>query len=95
MPHSYRRHQKRLMGQRLDVGQTLGERRQGRFNIPDRQGKMDPGLRGQLLYCPACGREHMTPLDCRLECQCGALWTLSAGQADTLDIVVVRLDRWR
>lgn len=71
-------------------------RRQGEFDVPDIQGHLDETCIGQVVFCPSCGLDHELPRSTqRLECGCGALYTLSVGRSRHGDVAVVRMDRYR
>lgn len=71
------------------------EREQGAYHVPSAQHKLDPYVVMQKCWCPACGLQHPLSASGRMECTCGALWTMSVGYTVDGKVAVVRMDRWR
>jgi hypothetical protein len=71
-------------------------RKQGEWMVPDKQGRLDVGMLGQVFYCPNCGTEHPATVEGAFTCtKCTAHYTLSVGLKSNGDVNYVRIDRWR
>lgn len=78
-----------------DYGDFDGWRRHGKYDVPSKQTILNAAMKGQIMYCPNCGECHAVPMDQRVECKCGGLFTFSMGRGPDGNVVIVRIERWR
>lgn len=70
-------------------------RTQGLFRVPSTQTTLCKKFTGEF-FCWSCHKMHgaQDVSTLRLECPCGALYTLSLGETP-VGVAIVRVDRWR